>query len=597
MATTEKTEKQLLQAPQLPNVVQGDGRYLMSLLQEYLKSMAMQVNLANGFSAEEINPEQGKYPTPRNFFLTFNRVGGVLTWTHLADVSNLAYYETRTDTNVGVQYGLLDRTVESTSTNIPTTYVGTIYLYAVSKTGEVSAPSTINYTKARPDAPTDIAITPNSEGSLITFLDIPSNCIGANIYIGGHQYQSLSNVYLYTGTSDVEKIEVAYYDQFGEGEHGVLWLILPDVQGFLVERNGPELDFYWEPVNVYGISYIVKVGETLDWDKAVTLFTTKTNDKNRYIYPNVGEYYLMVKAMDEHGNFSKNAAFFLIGNDEDIHRNVILEYDQNKVAYNGNKVNVYYDPLLGGITLDRDANYGEYIMDVQLPQKYRARNWLEANLVNLDSSGTSWENADFMWDDAEKLSWSGNLGDLQAVELSQQIALKQGDDANMLFSAQLNGNLLTESSEKPTASQNADNFQASHWAKGLYISDLTRLEYSLSDMLQKFSLTINLKKTDSLSDTVIVALSDGNHNWLLLGYDLRLNRFYLSGSDGNVAFVDNIAAQDRDWLTFSFTQGENIRKLFMHSLAKSTSISGTVEGAPLSTYTKLYCYTPTLSEI
>ena len=29
MATTEKTEKQLLQAPQLPNVVQGDGRYLM----------------------------------------------------------------------------------------------------------------------------------------------------------------------------------------------------------------------------------------------------------------------------------------------------------------------------------------------------------------------------------------------------------------------------------------------------------------------------------------------------------------------------------------------------------------------------------------
>ena len=100
-----------------------------------------------------------------------------------------------------------------------------------------------------------------------------------------------------------------------------------------------------------------------------------------------------------------------------------------------------------------------------------------------------------------------------------------------------------------------------------------------------------------MSDTVIVALSDGNHNWLLLGYDLRLNRFYLSGSDGNVAFVDNIAAQDRDWLTFSFTQGENIRKLFMHSLAKSTSISGTVEGAPLSTYTKLYCYTPALSEI
>lgn len=241
----EQIEKELIEAPQLPHVVQGDGRYVMSLLNEFLKSMAAQVNLANGFSAEEIKPEAGKYPTPRNFYLTFNRIGGVLTWNHIADISNLAYYELRTDKNVGKNVGLLERTIDTTSYKLPVNYAATVYLFAVSKDAEASAPAELNYTKARPDAPKDIAVTKNNEGSLITFLDIPSNCIGANIYIAGQQFQTLTNIYLHKGNTDIEKVEVAYYDQFGEGERGYLYLVLPDVTGLLVERNGAELDFYW----------------------------------------------------------------------------------------------------------------------------------------------------------------------------------------------------------------------------------------------------------------------------------------------------------------------------------------------------------------
>ena len=46
-------EKVYIEAPDLPNVVQGDGRYLMTQLRRYLAAIAEQVNLADGFKANE----------------------------------------------------------------------------------------------------------------------------------------------------------------------------------------------------------------------------------------------------------------------------------------------------------------------------------------------------------------------------------------------------------------------------------------------------------------------------------------------------------------------------------------------------------------
>lgn len=585
----EELVKELIEAPKLPTTIQGDGRYVMSLLNAYLKSVSIQVNLANGFSAEEIKPEAGKYPTPRNFFLTFNRVGGILTWDHIADISKLAYYEIRTDTNIGSQKGLLERTVENTSTVLPVDSVGTIYLYAVSLDKEVSAPSEINYTKPRPDAPTDIAITPNSEGSLITFLDIPSNCIGANIYVAGERFQSLSNVYLYKGPAEIDKIEVAYYDQFGEGEHGVLYLILPDVTGLLVERNGAELDFYWNPVNIYGVNYVVKVGTSPDWAQAMELFRTKTNDKNRYIYPNTGVYYLLVKAVDEHGNYSKNATYQIMNTEVDISRNVILEFDQRGVAYSGSKVNAYYDAGVGGITLNREALYGEYILDVQLSQKYRARNWCEYFVAAFTEDNLVWDDADFPWDEAE-LAWAGMLGNTDGVTVTQQISTYKGLDLTALFAAQLNGDLLTDDEKEPSKSQHADDFRDGRWAQGLYIGQLTQLEYSLISMAEKFHIVFVIKVNKQLTDTIFLTLFDETASFLYLGFDAHKDMFFLRGSDGKEILVNNITNGEIDWLTFGISQGESERKLFVHSLSKDKYITDCVEAEPLAAFTKMYCY-------
>lgn len=589
----EELQKRILNLPSLPNTVQGDGRYLMSLLKNFLEQATLQVNLANGFSAEEINPSQSAYPTPRDFFLSFSRLGGVFSWSRIADESNLAYYELRTDKNVGSAYNLLDRTTDNNSTKMPLSYSSTVYLYAVSKDAVASNPSELAYTKARPDAPTDISLTVTNEGTLITFLEIPLDCIGATIYIDNVPYTSTDNIFLLKeAPATIDKVEVAYFDQFGEGEHGVLYITLPDVTGFLVERNGSELDFYWDALNVYGVSYVVRVGREPDWGKGVELFKTKTNDKNRYIYPNTGEYYLMVKAVGEHGNYSRNAAFYFVGNDQDIHRNVILRFNQEDTLYAGNKLNMYYDPTVGGVTLEREATRGEYVFEVNLPQKYRARNWLEFNpLISLDSD-TEWDDLNLQWDDLEHLAWAGELGDLETAEFRKQIAYPKENDILSLFDARLNGDLKAVTGETPIESKNANDFKPGRWASGLYMSQLTQLAYKLGKLPSDFTFSFCLKVLDGIDDTVIAVILDDKGHKLEIGYESYGNKFYVRCSDAVDIYLNNPLKHDRDWLTFAFTQGELTRALFIHSYGVNTTVSEEVKATPIdfNENTNLYCY-------
>lgn len=591
--TTDGLQKKIVRLTNLPKSVQGDGRYLMSLLRQSLEEIALQVNLANGFSAEEINPTEGSYPTPRNFYLSFTRLGGVLSWSKIADESNLAFYETRTDTNVGSSYNLLDRTTDNSSMKLPVSYSDTIYLYAVSKDNVASNYTEINYTKARPDAPTDIALTATNNGTLITFMEIPTDCIGATIYIDGVAYTSADNIFLLTQeTTSIEKVEIAYFDQFGEGEHGVLYITLPDVTSFLVERNGSELDFYWDAVNIYGVSYVVKVGREADWAKGVELFTTKTNDKNRYIYPNTGEYYLMVKAVDEHGNYSKNAAFYLITNDQDIYRNVILEFNQADTLYSGNKINIYYNATFGGITLERENTNGEYIFEVNLPQEYKARNWLEYNPILSSDSDVTWDDLEVAWDDLEHLAWGGLLGDLESVVFKQQISYPKDSDKDMLLNATLNDVLTTTAGDSPSESRHADEFKRGRWADGLYISQLTRLSYSVGTLPSEFNFSFCMKTEGEINDMIIAVLQDDDGNRVEIGYEAYDNKYYAHYSDGNNLYVGNTGNTNREWLTFAISQSETERALYIHFYNKNEIKSAKVDAEPMSfgASTTLYCY-------
>lgn len=581
----------ILKAPDLPTVVKGDGRYLMTLLRQFLTETAREVNLANGFTAEEIKSDgTSKVSDVKNFHLTFDRLGGLLEWDHTSKVDDLAYYEIRTNANVGSKIGLLERTRENTSTKLPLTYVGHVYCYVVLKDGEASAGTVIRYTKARPIAPTDLALTKDQQGTIVSFLAIPLDCIGANVYVNDEKYSVTDNLFLYTGGEVIKTVRVAYYDQFGEGESTTIYCEIPDVTNFIVERNDSQLYFYWDAIPIHGVHYIVKVGSIPDWDRALTIFDTKDN-KHRYIYPNVGKYYILIKAVDEHNNYSKNAAYVYLTNQKDEHKNVIIELDQKAVAYGGMKVGMYYDAVGEQLKLDRGVNHGEYVIDVQLPQRYRARNWLDFACIGQTNDQFCFDDMAWLWDSEEAAHtvWNGTVGDLNGVQVRQEIARYVGitDDA-VLDIMQMDGGLTSTKGTDP-ADSHGISYAQGRWHTGAMVGDTTRLSYAI-DVPKTFTLSFNVTVKNGLGD-VLIATVAGDDGFLVLGYDAKASCFYVRGSDGVTVTTKEIAPPfGRDWYTLALSQSETVRTLYAYSLNYDMTVSGNATAKPVGTFSTIYLY-------
>ena len=358
---------------------------------------------------------------------------------------------------------------------------------------------------------------------------------------------------------------------------------MPDVENFIVERNGSQLDFMWDPLPIYNVRYEVKVGVTPEWDKALTIFTTKLN-KHRYVYPNTGRYYMLIKAIDEHDNYSRNAAYFLLTNEKDIHKNVIIRLDQEKTGYNGNKINLYYDMAREALLLEKDALRGEYLIDVTLPQKYRARNWLEASVIGETNSDLVWDDLDFAWDSEEAANtmWNGTVGDLRGVEVLHEIARYDPTDITRFLAViPLDGSLAATRATIDRQKNAA--YTPSRWTQGLRLSWKSDVVYKVQ-IPQQFSLMFWIRLRDGLSDTRILALTgDGS---LALEYDRRLNDFRIVGSDG-VYVRATIAFRPNDCLAVGIVQEASVRRLFLYSLAGDVCTEGSAAAKPLKNLTRL----------
>nr|DAP99272.1 MAG TPA: hypothetical protein [Caudoviricetes sp.] len=607
--------KKILTMPELPNTIQGDGRYFLSLMRKYLKSVNEQVNVANGFTADDVDAStKGDFPMPKNFTLTFDRLGGVLNWDAVDDTS-LAYYELRTDANIGAGYGLLEKTTATSSTILPQTASGKIYLFAVSKDGKVSNGRTITYNKRRPSAPSDISFTKNNEGTLITFLEIPSNCIGANLYIDGIKYQTIDNVYLYPRSS-IKEIYIAYYDQFGEGERAYLSCYVPDITGFWVEKNGANLYFYWDALNIYNIKYVVKVGQTRDWEQGIEIFRSKVN-KYRYIRPNEGDCYFMIKAVDDHDNYSVNASWYLLSADPEINKNVILDYNQQNVGYSGIKTNMYYDSSMSGLRLEKTSFNGEYLMGITLPQTIRARNWIECKINAVTSSSIAVKDMDFAVEsyEAQHVLVCGILGDLDGVELQKQIARYTGKTTDIIHAVTDGTSAISSGSIR---TERNTSFAQARWNKGVLITDTTQLEYNVS-IPETFSIGFWFKKNDVLNDCIIMELwgtkpngsdymavkdmtfavnsYDAQHLGadgiffniiLVIGYDKRLDSFYVRDSVHNRILYLQVQTTERDWLFFGLSQSSDKRLFFIREFNLNTEKRLQVFMDPCSSFDRMY---------
>ena len=597
--TEAEYKKAVVKIQNLPDTIKGDGRYVMSLIKQILDKQATQINLANGFTLDEVQGQRNNVPAPRFFTLTWSRNGGRLDWAYPTDPTKVTYYELRTSlSKIGIKNNdFLERTTNNYSTVLPVNkYSATIYLLAFNSKGEYNYVS-LQYTKPRPLAPTDIALTKNNEGTLITFLDIPSDCIGANVYVDGQRFATKDNLLLYDRASQnhaIKKVEVAYYDQFGEGERGVLNCVIPDVTGFLVERNGANLDFYWDPIDVYNVVYEVRVSQSTVWNTASKLFTSKTNTKNRYIYPNEGEYYLLIKAVDTHGNYSENATYQFMSTPREIQRNIIKKYNHGEEGYPGTKINMDYNYSTNNITLNNDAYNGEYVFSVSLEQRYRARNWLSYDLVTYTKDETIWDDADFSWDGSER-SFNGPMVDSSFTEAYQYIATYIGAESEDTFLAHENQSITPSTGGSVLESKKANVFDISRFGYGVKITPVTKLSYNATEIPSVFRMlfTLKLNNTGKLCSGILMALAYNTSRAMYVIYEKRTNTLKLVDTAGHELSMPYPGATENnkiDWITFGISQSSTERALYATSLFKNRTEYVTGEFVPLGLYNKIYCY-------
>lgn len=583
-------DKKYIKAPDIPNVVQGDGRYFANMLRRYLASLAEQVNIANGFEANEEIGESGISP-PSHFTLTFSMEGGLFQWSYPSYLDQVKYYEIRKDTHVGTLVGLIDRTVENHSSKMPSKFAGTAYLYAILKDGSASNGARLDYSKARPEAPQDISLTKNDQGTLVTYTWVPIDCMGAHIYINGVMYDTHDNLFLYAGDTDkIDEVSVAYYDCFGEGEKETIYCHIPSVDNFIVERNGAVLDFYWESVGINGASYVVRASKTSTWENGTELFETSLL-KKKLEYPSTDDTYFLIKAKDEHGNYSEKATWFLLSMENHQQKNAILTMDEDTTLYSGNKINTYYDAKNHGLRLTEGSFEGEYITNGELPFRASARSWAEYSLLGISDSDMRVCDLTFSSvDDRAKMitAVGGVISDIGDTEVKTYIATKMSTGSDVDLAASLNGNLLTVTGEEPSVSDHADKFDYGRWFKGLSMGELTRLKYTIPNPTAQFSFTFSLKIDSGITPCTLFTLTGDNCS-LELFYKKSM---YLIGSDGKTIKLD-MDIPTHGVISIGVSQTSSKRSLFL-KLSNTVLATGakeqTIEAPPLGTFKYLSFY-------
>lgn len=154
---------------------------------------------------------------PYQFTVIFDKRGAYWSWKQY-DQNDYEWSELRLDRNVGSQQNRLEVTRGLSSTQVPISRNGTAYLFNKGIGNSWSAPASVNYNKAIPQAPRNIIIEKFYEGLKISFDSIPEDCNGATIYVNNEPYHVTSNVFTFNCSTGTYKIKICYTDIFGEGE-------------------------------------------------------------------------------------------------------------------------------------------------------------------------------------------------------------------------------------------------------------------------------------------------------------------------------------------------------------------------------------------
>jgi len=547
--------KVYINPPSLPSSIRGDGRYVLTVLKDFVNTVSQQVNYINGYVSNEIDTT---VKIPKYFYLNFDSSGLEFSWSSV-DQDNFSHYELRLNTNVGSSIGLLSNTTDVKSSPRLLSRTGTVYLYVVLTNGDYSTPFKLDYAKPIPSSPEHIAVSKTEEGTIIFFDAIPSDCIGAFVYINGMKYESLSNTFLYTGESIISDVLVCYYDSFGSGESVDAYFDPPLVRNFLVERNDSFLHFYWDNTSLYNCKYVIRRNAILDWDSAEFVGECKTNSFN-CVFPNNGTFYFMIKVFDEHGNTSDQCSYVTLDTVSDIHRNIVLEINKSP-DFEGSLQKLVYDSSAQALVLPPSVLSGQFYFSVFLPQKYRARNWIDFNSFSYSQSDLIWESSDFLWDSEEGAhSWVGGVSTVSPVVRSE-IAVYLGKEADCVDGVTFNNTLNTFNAVSPYSYSDIT-YDSCLFSDGAVFDCLDFAGYNIA-LPREFSLVFCVKST-VLESGVLMSFFNDTSN-LRLSYYSNLNKFVLKASTGetvSLTFVPKVG----DILFFGISSFSSSLKLVISDL-------------------------------
>lgn len=362
-----------------------------------------------------------------------------------------------------------------------------------------------------------------------------------------------------------------------------------DVSGFDCVQNERNIEFHWNLVE--GASYyILKEGES--WEYGNTL-ATSSGQFFSYPYAQATSTTFWMKAFTAYGVPSENPAYCQLSVASIPNRNMILEYDAVADGWSGKKYNMHVSA--GGLQLDANKVYGEYIYPMELDQEYCARNWTEKTIKPVSADlELMWKDANFTWasEYAKRRTWFP-VGVAGTYNSWTEIAVyDESSTEDIIERMSLNGTLVSDNGKSPVGTVGTPTYGTGRFEKGLVLDGSCRPKWKNLPIDDSFSLSFNLYvSTSNVSSYTIFTLSNdsGDYLWLRHRDDKGSGMFVCTFSDGREYELKDFSVKD-DYLHFMISQGSGYFTFIIYDVGYDSYVITRKRTSTMKRYTQVALY-------
>lgn len=358
------------------------------------------------------------------------------------------------------------------------------------------------------------------------------------------------------------------------------------VEHFDIIQSGSRLELFWKSNPESDIAFY-EVREGPSWNSGSLLSQTKATTLT---IPSggIGVRKFWIKAVASPGIYSELPAWIDTSVAMPTNSNVVVNYDEQLMAWNANKINCY---VIGNdLMMSPNVTYAEYVFHVDLLDTYHAQNsvYLQMDSIVNDTDSTNWDVSTFDWDDTEsERHWAPN-GDIESVKGLVQISRKAPLPSNVIDGWSLDNSLTSERGNVATLADNAT-YRAARFTDGLYVKGGTKVEWQALSVPAEFAMSFWMKPTQ-VSDASLVPLiefaSTDETKMLRLAYDETGKELVLidqAGVEVRLAFT----MVSNSFYALMIAQTGTERKIFAHDMDSAAMKSVSAALPPVGAFSKM----------